>query len=52
MGRRVEDEGAAASHVSRALIWGTLGTVVTLFVCLLYAVVRAGGVRLAEGRGP
>jgi len=44
------------SHVSpalfAALLWGMLGAVVLLFVYLLYAVARTGGVRLAEDHGP
>lgn len=44
------------SHVSpalfAALLWGTLGAVVLVFAYLLYAVVKAGGVRLVEDHGP
>lgn len=43
-------------HVSpalfAALLWGTPGAVVLVFAYLLYAVVRAGGVRLVEDHGP
>lgn len=48
--------GSPVSHVSpvlfAALVWGSLGAVVLLFGYLLYAVGRAGGVRLVEDYGP
>jgi hypothetical protein len=31
------------------LVWGTIALVVVVFTCLLYGVVRAGGIGLSDG---